>query len=178
MRALKKILDVISLALFYVVATKLPSSTMPLGGLYKKIRFVLGRRLLSECGNGVNIENACFFGKGDKLRIGDYSGIGVNARIYGPVTIGRYVMMGPDVIIMTANHRFDDITVPMCRQGYEKELPVVIEDDVWIGARVIILPGVKIGKGSVIGAGAVVTKSFEPYSVIGGVPAKLLKKRA
>ncbi len=173
-----KIIDHISLVLFYSVATRLPSSTMPMGRLYKKIRYSLASRLIAKCGNNVNIENGCFFGRGDKLEVGDYSGIGVNARIYGAVNIGKYVMMGPDVIIMTANHCFNDINVPMCLQGHEKEKPVTIDDDVWIGARAIILPGVRIGKGCIIGAGAVVTKSFEPYSIIGGVPAKLLKKRS
>ncbi|MFA5104877.1 MAG: acyltransferase [Candidatus Margulisiibacteriota bacterium] len=177
MNIFNKIIDRICLLLFYLAATRLPSSTMPMGGLYKKIRYSLGRRLISKCGKNVNIENGCFFGRGDKLEIGDHSGIGINARIYGTVSIGKYVMMGPDAIIMTMNHRFDDLNKPMCLQGHEKEQPVVIGDDVWIGARVIILPGVNIGKGSIIGAGAVVTKSFEPYSIIGGIPAKLLKKR-
>ena len=62
-------------------------------------------------------------------------------------------------------------------QGGKEVAPVVIGDDVWIGSRVIILPGVKIGNGSVIGAGAVVTKDVEPYSVVGGVPAKLIRRR-
>jgi maltose O-acetyltransferase len=65
----------------------------------------------------------------------------------------------------------------MIDQGFKDKEPVIIEDDVWIGARVIILPGVKIGKGSIVGAGAVVTKDVEPYSIVAGVPAKLIRKR-
>lgn len=65
----------------------------------------------------------------------------------------------------------------MCQQGLSEPRPVLIEDDVWIGARVIILPGVKVGKGSVIGAGSVVTKDVMPYTVVGGNPARVLKGR-
>jgi len=73
--------------------------------------------------------------------------------------------------------RFDRIDIPINQQGSTEEKPIEIGNDVWIGTRVIILPGVKIGDHSIIGAGAVVTKSFPPYSIIGGVPAKLIKKR-
>lgn len=66
--------------------------------------------------------------------------------------------------------------VPMAMQGLEN-LPVTVGDDVWIGSRVMILPGVKIGKGSIIGAGAVVTKDIPEYSIVGGVPAKLIRSR-
>lgn len=65
----------------------------------------------------------------------------------------------------------------MQEQGYTKPRPVVIDDDVWIGSRVTILPGVHIGKGSIIGAAAVVTHDVEPYTIVGGNPAKLIKKR-
>ena len=65
----------------------------------------------------------------------------------------------------------------MWQQGFTEVDPIVIEDDVWIGARVIILKGVTIGKGSIIGAGSVVTKDVEPYSIVGGNPAKLIRKR-
>lgn len=86
-------------------------------------------------------------------------------------------MMGRDVIIMTTAHETSETSVPMRLQGSRDISPVFIGDDVWIGSRVIILPGVKIGSGSIIGAGSVVTRDVEPYSVVGGVPAKLIKKR-
>jgi len=86
-------------------------------------------------------------------------------------------MMGPDVMIYTQNHRFDRIDIPMIEQGNTEPKPVVIEDDVWIAARSIILPGVTIGKGAVIAAGAVVTKDVPPYTVVGGVPARKIKLR-
>lgn len=86
-------------------------------------------------------------------------------------------MMGPDVMIFVVNHKTSDIFVPMLQQGDTPVKPVDIGNDVWIGARVIIMPGVKIGNGVVIGAGAVVTKDIPDFAVVGGVPAKILKFR-
>ena len=86
-------------------------------------------------------------------------------------------MMGPEVLIYTQNHCTSNPDVPMRTQGMTQIMPVIIEDDVWIGARVCILPGVVIGKGSVIGACAVVSKSIPPYSVAVGNPAKVVKIR-
>lgn len=85
--------------------------------------------------------------------------------------------MGPDVVIMATSHNFDTVDIPINLQGDKPEKEVIIADDVWIGTRAIILPGVKIGKHSIIGAGAVVTKSFPENSIIGGNPAKLIRYR-
>jgi galactoside O-acetyltransferase len=85
--------------------------------------------------------------------------------------------MGPEVYIYTQNHEFTRIDIPMDQQGWSDEKPVVIEDDVWIGSRVTILGGVTIGRGSIIGASSVVTKSCPPYSIVAGNPAQVVKKR-
>ena len=111
------------------------------------------------------------------LVLGDNSGIGRGSVIAGGVSIGKDVMMGPECYIYTRNHSFSSLDKPMRLQGYEKGRPVVIEDDVWIGARVTILPGVRVGKGAVIGAASVVTKDVPQYAVVGGNPAKILKFR-
>ena len=111
------------------------------------------------------------------LEIGDNSGIGIRCEIYGPVKIGRDVMMGPDVVCYTSGHRFDRTDITMIEQGSSEPEPISIGNDVWIGRRVMIMPGVNIGDGCVIGAGAVVTKDIPPYSVVGGVPAKIIKSR-
>jgi len=71
-------------------------------------------------------------------------------------------MMAPEVIILTWNHKFDRTDIPMRLHGSGACKPVIIEDDVWIGQRVIIMPGVTLGKGSMIGPGSVVTKSVDP----------------
>jgi maltose O-acetyltransferase len=86
-------------------------------------------------------------------------------------------MMGPEVVIHTRNHRHDRVDIPMCQQGYDEEKPVKIEDDVWLCERAIILPGVTIGKGSIVGAGAVVSKDVPPFSVVVGNPALVIKTR-
>ena len=108
--------------------------------------------------------------------IGDNSGIGAYSSI-GTVKIGNYVMMGTHCLIISQNHRFDDRSIPMCRQGFQEDRPVTVEDDVWIGSRVIILPGVRMGQGAIIGAGAVVTEDVEPYTLVAGNPAKMVGRR-
>lgn len=86
-------------------------------------------------------------------------------------------MMGPDVIIYTSNHETSRWDIPMRGQGATPKEKVTIGDDVWIGARVIILPGVTIGKGVILAAGAVVTKDIPDYAVVGGIPGKIIKFR-
>ena len=159
----------------YKIAKHLPlsDSRVNLGG--KALRRACAKMVLPQCGEDVNIERGAQFAW--DLQIGDHSGVGVNALISASVTIGNDVMMGPECMIFTSNHGMDDLTEPMWRQEFSKPRPVVIEDDVWIGARVIILPGVRVGKGSVIGAGSVVTKDVEPYSIVGGNPARKIGSR-
>jgi maltose O-acetyltransferase len=155
----------------------LPASTAPGGKVWRAARRVVCSPLLRFAGNDINIEHGAYFGSGDQIRIGDRSGIGVNCRLHGPVTIGRDVMMGPDVIILARSHAFDDTQRAMIEQGYTEPVSVTIGDDVWIGTRSIILPGVTIGDGAVIGAGAVVTKNVPTGAIVGGNPAKVLRLR-
>lgn len=108
--------------------------------------------------------------------IGSGSGLGVNCSVHGPLRIGDNVMMGPDVTILTQTHNIERIDIPMGQQGMRVS-EVVIGNDVWIGMRAIIMPGVKVGNGAVIGAGAVVTKDVPDYAVVGGVPAKIIRFR-
>lgn len=112
------------------------------------------------------------------LKIGKNSGWnwGTWINAYGGVEIGSNVIMGPGCIIHSANHKFDRTDIPIRLRGYIKA-QVRIEDDCWLGANVIVLPGVTIGKGSVIGAGSVVTESIPPYSVAVGNPAKVVRSR-
>jgi len=163
-------------ALFYhLVAKRLPPSYSSLRLGQTRFRRICGRLMLRKCGKYVNIEQGAVFSH--KVSLGDYSGIGINAKIYGECHIGDYVMMGTDVTIITRNHSFSRTDIPMMHQGFETEKPVRIGNDVWIGDRVIILPGVCIGDGCVIAAGAVVTKDTPPYSVVAGVPAKVIYNR-
>ena len=94
----------------------------------------------------------------------------------GPITIGDNVIIGPGVVINSGMHWYQDPNTLIRDQGH-KILPIIIENDVWIGAKAVIMPGVFIGKGSVVGAGSIVTTSIPPYSVAVGVPARVIKKR-
>ncbi len=169
---IKKILGYMAYNLF---ARYLPLSNSRFSLCSKKIRYVCAKLMLSECGKNVNIERMAMFST--KIKIGDNSGIGVRASVSGACTIGDNVMMGPDCIIYSQNHRFDDLAIPMNMQGHQEEKPVTIGDDVWIGGRVIIVPGVKIGSHSIIGAGSVVTKDVPDWAIVAGNPAKVKKYR-
>lgn len=98
------------------------------------------------------------------------------------IIIGNNVIFGPQVTIRGGNHRIDILgryiaSIKDDEKRPEDDPGVIIEDDVWIGTRAIVLAGVKIGRGSVVGAGAVVTKSLPPYSIAGGNPAKIIRMR-
>lgn len=170
-----KLLKLIFIFLYYSILQHLPSSYFPCGKLFSLIRYYNCKILFKKCGNNVNIENNAFI-PFHKVEIGDNSGIGVRAKL-GSVVIGSNVMMGQDVLIVTKNHKFYSRDIPMRYQGSSIDQIVIIEDDVWIGARVIILPGIIIGKGSILAAGSVVTKNVPQYAIVGGNPAKVIKYR-
>lgn len=159
--------------LYRLFAQKLPISQR--SALAKRMRGFWARKIVQKMGNNVNIERNAIFGP--QLEIDDNSGIGINCEVYGPVTIGKNVMMGPEVIIYTSGHKHDRTDIPMIEQGSDEAKRVIVGDDVWIGRRAMIMPGVTIGNGCIIGAGAVVTKDIPDYSIAGGVPAKVLKNR-
>lgn len=159
--------------LYTLFAKKLPQSNHLL--IAKKIRYFFAKLIISDIGHNVNIEKGASFNS--RVTIDDFSGIGVNCEMNGPVKIGKYVNMGPEVVIYTQNHSSNDINIPMQNQGYDDIEAVVIGDDVWLGRRVIILPGVKIGEGSIIGAGAVVAKDIPAFSVAVGNPVKIVRSR-
>lgn len=163
--------------LYYAVARHLPRSASPGGKMGLMLRRLACRRMFAAMGEHVNIEHGAYLGHGRQLRIGSHSGFGVDCLCTGDISVGNYVMMGPEVMIFTVNHRADDVTRPMLTQGERPMQPVVIEDDVWIGARVIILPGVRVGTGAILAAGAIVTKDVPPYAIMGGNPAKPIKWR-
>lgn len=170
MKRLKRIIG----RILYIVASKMPEySSIQIG--QTAFRKLSGNLILEKCGVKVNIEKGAVFAS--SVELGDRSGLGVNCRISGKVVIGRDVMMGPNVSFYTRNHAFSRIDIPMSQQGFSVEKPVIICDDVWIGANSILLGGVIVGKGAVIGAGAVVTKDVPEYAIVGGNPAKVLKYR-
>lgn len=130
---------------------------------------------MSHAGTNINVEKGAEFS--DLIQIGDNSSIGLNCKLSGKVIIGNNVMMGPEVYIYTKNHSYERLDIPMCEQGHGEEKPVYIGNDVWIGSRVSILPGVKIGDGSIIDTSEVVTKNVEQFAIVGGNPAKEIGRR-
>ena len=140
-----------------------------------KIRAFFVRKYIQKTGKDLSIGRKVYIAS--ETQIGDYSGIGYNCIINDGVTIGSHVMMGPNVTIYTKNHCMKDLAKPMRLQGMTECKPVIIEDDVWIGGQVCILPGVKIGTGAVVGACAVVSKDVPPYAVVVGNPARVVKFR-
>ena len=152
--------------------------------LADKLLAVCYKKCMRHCGKGVYIRPLSSDFKGlENLSIGDYTSIPKHSTFYctgAPLTIGKKVIFGPAPTIITGDHRID-VVGKFIMDSHDKlpenDARVVIEDDVWCGSHVTILKGVTIGRGSVIAAGAVVTKSCPPYSIIGGVPAKVLKSR-
>lgn len=142
----------------------------------RKIRRSICRHIFDKCGDNVNIESGARFATGG-ISIGSGSGLGVNCSVHGPLKIGDNVMMGPDVTILTHTHNIERTDIPMGQQGGMRVAEVVVGNDVWIGMRVVIMPGVKVGNGAVIGAGAIVTKDVPDYAIVGGVPVQVIKFR-
>lgn len=167
------------LLIYYAFFSYLPCSDnrLPYSMLIRKIRSWIAGKCLDYKGRNLNIERKADFGTGHGISIGNNSGLGINCKVRGPLEIGDNVMMGPDVFIFTSNHETSRTDIPMNKQGFSLPHKVTIGNDVWIGARVIILPGVTIGNGCIIAAGAVVTKDIPDYTIAGGVPAKILKYR-
>lgn len=162
---------------YYVCAKHLPGTGFPGGRVGEWCRRFLGSRMMRKCGSGIRICRGAYFGAGTRLELGDNSSLGGNCYILGGAHIGSNVMMGWDVIIMAYNHGFNEIDKMLIEQGVTEEKPPHIGDDVWIGTRVIILPGVRIGDHSIVGAGAVVTKDVPEWAIVGGNPAKLIRYR-
>jgi acetyltransferase-like isoleucine patch superfamily enzyme len=107
--------------------------------------------------------------------IGDHTRVGLHNTVIGPVTIGSHVNLAQGITITALNHNFGDKSQRIDDQGVSTD-PVIVGDDIWIGANAVILPGVNIGHHSVVAAGAVVTKDVPPHSLVAGVPAKIIKE--
>lgn len=164
-----------SLLIYYLIANRLPASFFPLGSLFNNVRINLAKHFLT-IGTNCKIYPRVNLGDGNEISIGNNTIINENVYIEG-VTIGNYVMIAPGVSIYASSHIFDSTDIPMIKQGQTSKNPSIIGDDVWIGRNAVIMPGLTIGDGTIIAAGAIVTKSIEPYCIVGGVPAKLIRKR-
>jgi maltose O-acetyltransferase len=155
-------------------AMKLPrQGRLDLGS--QKLRNYLVRKYLTSSGKNISINKNVIIES--NVYIGHNSGISENCLISGPSYIGNDVIIGPETFIYTTNHGFLRKDIPIWKQPKTPPRPVVIGNDVWIGSRTTILPGVKIGDGAIIGASSVVTKDVQPYTIVAGNPATVIRKR-
>lgn len=153
-------------------------------GFHKFILMPIIKLMLNSCGKKVIISSGCNF-TWRNVDIGNDVYIGPHAMFMctrARIVIGDHVMFGPNVSMITGGHRIDIVGRYMTSITNEEKLPendkdIVLEGDNWIGANTTILKGVRIGKGAVVAAGAVVTKDVPPYSIVGGIPASVIKMR-
>ncbi len=156
---------------------------MPIvGPIALRLRYRCVRHLFAECGKEVNVEQGAYFGNGKNIRVGDKVGIGKDFCTHNrPLLIHERLMMGENVLFLGGGHSFADPNVPIGsipETEEEKQTPLEIGGDVWIGARAIVLPGCKqIGAHSIIGAGAVVTHDVPDYAIVAGNPARIIRMR-
>ena len=153
---------------------------------FKNNRFETGLRI--EYPKNIELGSDSYFGLNCKLYASEFSSIKIglnasfnanvmiNARGKGKITIGNNVLIGPNVVLRSSNHSFKTTQKSIMEQGMTQG-EIIIHDDVWIGSNAVILPNCEVGNGVIIAAGAVVTSNIDPYSIVGGVPAKLIKKR-
>ncbi|HFC4090693.1 TPA: DapH/DapD/GlmU-related protein [Neisseria gonorrhoeae] len=142
-----------------------PSHMRGIGIIGRRVLGFLARRISPHIGRGAYVF--------PDTVLGDGSGIGANCEICRGLVVGKNVMMRPECLLYSTNHKFDRENKRF--EGYTEIRPITLEDDVWPGRRVIVMAGVTVGRGSVVGAGAVVTKDIPPYSLAAGNPAVVKK---
>ncbi len=134
-----------------------------------------------ELGNNVRFSKNSYIFANDNgyLKIGDNSSVSPNSQIgasHGKIIIGNNCLIASFCVLRASNHNFDKTDIPILEQGH-KYGEIILEDDVWIASNSVVTANTRIGKSSIVGAGSVVTKDVEPFSIVGGVPAKLIRKR-
>lgn len=157
---------------------------LPLFASRSLVRFGTGVSLAGcrnmRFGRGVRVGRHCILTAQDgELMLADGAALSPGVHLgadHGRIEVGRHTAIGPGTVVRAANHRFERRDVPIMRQGHVPGT-IIIEEDVWIGANCVITPDVRIGRGAVVGAGAVVTRDVEPFCVVGGVPARPIGTR-
>ena len=160
--------------LYLAVFRHTPEDFRPYALFFPWVRNRLVAFFADECGKGVRVKSSAEVSP--HIRIGERSELGTRCMIQSGVVIGDDVIMGPDVKIFSRNHRFDDPGQPVALQG-KQQGTVVIGNDVWIGANVVILPGVVVGDHAILAAGAIVTRNVPGWAIVGGNPARIIKDR-
>jgi len=155
------------------VAKHLPDDIwyFPFNRFSSRIRVYCVKRFISKCGSNIRIGKNVVFGF--ECELGNHISINENCRLVN-TKVNDFTLIAPEFYAIMRNHEYKDLTIPIAYQGYSKEIAPEIGKNVWIGVRVVMLPGVIVGEGAVIAAGAIVTKNVPPNAIIGGVPAKII----
>lgn len=149
------------------------------GKIFRRLRMKLYGSLFGKHGNNFWFDPSGLYSH-KNIYVGDNVNLGINPIMLcelSKIVIGNGVMFGPEVVVVGGGHNIHTIgryMIDVSEKTGNEDLGVVIEDDVWIGARAIVLRGVNVGRGSIVGAGAVVNKSVPPYSIVGGNPARVV----
>lgn len=174
------------------------------GGVGSKLRYYYYRTQFKNCGTRVSIAAGGHIRNCRNIVFGNNIGIGINAQLYaegdgsekiiignnvylnsnvminadhgGRIEIGNNCIIGPNVVFRTSNHIFSSRKTPIRQQGHKPGV-IIVSDDVWIGANVVVLPDVTIGRSAIVAAGAVVTKDVDDYMIVAGVPARIIGTR-
>lgn len=167
---------IIALVLYYGVAWRIPAYVPVLERFGRWLRAKCFSSIALAMGDNVNIRPGVYMGAGRGLRIGSKSGLGDECRLYmaAPISIGRNVMVGPQCMFLTGNHGTSDPTRTLIEQKVLAR-PILIDDDVWIGARVTLCPGAIVRSRTIIAAGSVVIGEIGPKAIYAGVPAKKIR---
>lgn len=166
----------LKLIIYYLIFSKMPNSWWPGGRIYNRLRIACLHGIFPM---GINnrIQRSVYVGSGNNIVIGSNCQINEKVRLDN-VEMGNNVMIGRESIILGKMHESNNVDSPMSEQGAKQVSRTYIEDNVWLGLRVVVMPGVRIRKGCIIAAGGIVTKDTIESGVYGGVPAKLIKVRS
>ncbi len=166
----------LAIAVYYMIFYNLPHSRFLKISNTLRIWYISKILKIMPYDKKSKVEHNVYLSDATKISIGQNCRINENVFIQA-ATIGNNVLIAPNVAILSVSHNHVLIDIPIVDQGDSIPNPPIIEDNVWLGRNVVIMPGVRIGTGSIVGSGAVVTKDVPPFMIVGGVPAKIIKQR-
>jgi len=174
MRYIHKFMRYFVYFIYIAILRFTPEIYRPYRAFFPWLRRICVSLFLEKCGKKITVKHNADISP--HIEIGDYSELGTRCMIQSHIKIGNNVIMGPDVKIYSRNHKYSSLIIPIQFQGKIQKYTKV-GNDVWLGANVVILPGVEIGDHVIIGAGSIVTNNIPDWAVAAGNPAKVIKLR-